>query len=103
MQQFLHDLRCMPRNCYVQIMACTDDDSVMEYLDEADDSIPRLDVTDDFQSERAQILRAQGPRFHFTYGDYLVKAMLGPVDSYFDSLDSGSRGAVGQDGCCSLV
>ena len=82
-------------------MACTDDDTVMAYLDHADDNIPRLDVTDDFQSERSQILRAQGPQFHFTFGDYLVKSMLGPVDHYFDSLDtSGAHGKQGD--CCTI-
>ena len=48
-------------------MACTDDDQTMAYLNHADNAIPRLDVTDDFFSERAEILRAQGAGFHFTY------------------------------------
>ena len=88
-------------------MACTDDDECMAYLISADSSIARLDVTDDFPSERREVLAAQGGGFHFTFGDYCVKALLGSVDPYFDSLDSGSfnrRGAGGGgDGCCAVA
>lgn len=44
-------------------------------------------VVDDYQSERAQILKAQGSNFRFTYGDYLCKALLGSIDPEFDQLD----------------
>ena len=44
--EFLHALQTKPANMYVQILACTDDESAMAYLNSADDSIPRLDVTD---------------------------------------------------------
>ena len=85
-------------------MACTDDDQTMAYLNHADNAIPRLDVTDDFFSERAEILRAQGAGFHFTYGDYLTKILAGAIDPYFDSLDSPPhRYAGGDDGCCAIV
>ena len=87
-------------------MACTDDEQCMAYLNQADSAIPRLDVTDDFISERQDIVRAQGAGFHFTFGDYIVKSMLGPIDPYFDSLDSGSfnrRAAANTgDGCCAI-
>ena len=88
-------------------MACTDDEQCMAYLNQADNAIPRLDVVDDYHSERQDILRAQGAGFHFTYADYLCKALLGPLDPYFDSLDSGSfnrRAAAGtSDGCCAIA
>ncbi len=52
-----------------------------------------------------QILAAQGNQFHFSFGDYVTKALLGSVDSYFDSLDTGSfnRGSSGGDGCCTVA
>ena len=105
--EFLQALQTKPANMYVQIMACTDDESCMAYLNAADQSVPKLDVTDgawgaapggaalaltlrcladlalpsctslalpllpraDYASERAEILRAQGASFHFTFGD----------------------------------
>jgi len=72
-------------------MACTDEESVMEYLNRADDTISRLDVTDDYASEREEVLKAQGRSFAFSRGDWLCKAMLGPVDVYFDELDGSGR------------
>ena len=111
-RSFLDLLRSLPATVHTSILACTDDDESVAYLNEADSSIPRLDVTDDFGSERIEVLRAQGQGFHFSFGDYVVKCLLGPVDSYFDSLDSarnltkgGAGGApAGQgDGCCAVA
>ena len=56
---FLNLLRGKPANCFVQIMACTDDEESVAYLNEADRDIERLDVTDDFRSERKEVLSAQ--------------------------------------------
>lgn len=85
---FIAALSSKRPNVFVQIMACTDDESAVAYLDNVDRTVPRVDVTDDFRSERAQILRAQGASYHFTFGDYIVKSLLGPVDPFFDSLDT---------------
>jgi hypothetical protein len=89
--EFFSLLANKPRGVFVQIMACTDDEGAVQYLNAADENIPLLDVSDDFHSERREILRAQGAGFHFTVGDYVVKALLGPVDAYFDGLDGGAR------------
>jgi hypothetical protein len=78
--EFLSLLQRKPRGVFMQIMACTDDESTMSYLNHADESIPLLDVSDDYHSERREILRAQGQGFHFTYGDYVAKCLLGPID-----------------------
>lgn len=74
-------------NDHVTIIACTDDDDTMEYLDGWDKQIPRLDVVDDYASEKAQIKRIQGSKFLFSFGDYVAKAMMGPIDLWFDQLD----------------
>jgi len=80
-------LRGKPDNLYVSIVACTDDASVMTFLDSLDKGIPRVDVVDDFESEKAQILAVQGASFRFNFGDYVVKTLLGPVDEAMDLLD----------------
>jgi len=72
---------------YVTIAACTDDDSVMAYLNKWDIQIPRLDVVDDYGSERKEILSARGKKFQFNRGDYVVKLLMGSIDPYFDKLD----------------
>ena len=99
--EFLAMLAQKPRGVHVQIMACTDDDETMSYLNNADASIPHVDVSDDFHSERKEILRAQGGGFHFTFGDYITKNLLGSIDPYFDSLDT--MGGAGGGGCCTVA
>ena len=94
---FLRLLQNKGPSVYVQIMACTDDDDSVAWLNEADRVIPLVDVTDDYASERSEILRAQGANFHFTLGDYLVKALLAPIDPFFDGLDEKKSG--GGKGC----
>ncbi|UJR32554.1 hypothetical protein I4U23_020015 [Adineta vaga] len=71
----------------VTIIACTDDDKSMEYLNNWDKQIPNLDVVDDYQSEKKEIQAKQGRDFPFGFGDYVVKILMGGVDSWFDDLD----------------
>ena len=55
--EFLQALQHKPANLFVQIMAMTDDESAMAYLNEADKAIPQLDVTDgEFWLRQARFL-----------------------------------------------
>lgn len=76
-----------PKDTYVTIMACTNDDSAIGYLDRFDDIIPSVDVVDDYHSEKMQIQKVQGSGFAFSFGDYIVKCLLGSIDKFFDDLD----------------
>lgn len=84
---FISVLKGKASHVFVQIMACTDDDDSIAYLERVDKNVPRVDVCDDYITEKREILNVQGHGFHFSFGDYVVKALLGPVDSYFDGLD----------------
>eukprot|EP01061_Rhynchopus_euleeides_P013794 TRINITY_DN2396_c0_g1_i1.p1 TRINITY_DN2396_c0_g1~~TRINITY_DN2396_c0_g1_i1.p1 ORF type:complete len:325 (+),score=120.13 TRINITY_DN2396_c0_g1_i1:50-976(+) len=68
-----------------QIMACTDDDDEVGWLDKLDRKFKDVDVTDDFETERRQVLRTGRKRF--SRGDYLTKALLGPISTALDGLD----------------
>lgn len=72
---------------FVTIMACTDDENVIGYLNGWDKELTNLDVVDDYQSERKEIIKAQGSQFKFTLGDYVIKSLLGSFVPWFDSLD----------------
>ena len=74
-------------NIYVSILACTGDDYAVDYLNDIDETVPNVDCVDDYTSERNEILFVQGTDFPFSYGDYIVKALLGAVDPAFDLLD----------------
>ncbi|UJR11808.1 hypothetical protein I4U23_015988 [Adineta vaga] len=71
----------------VTIIACTDDKYCMDYLNDWDKIIPNLDVVQDYRREKKQILACQGKGFPFSFGDYIVKILMGGVDSWFDDLD----------------
>jgi hypothetical protein len=79
----------MQRNAktFTTIVSCTDDDQTMEYLNNWDLTIPRLDVIDDFRNEKLEILRSQGSNFKFSFGDYIVKSLIGSIDPEMDNMD----------------
>jgi len=74
-------------NVYVSILACNSDESAIGYLNDIDNTVPRVDCVDDYKSERKEVLDVQGSAFPFSYGDYIIKALLGAVDPVFDNLD----------------
>jgi hypothetical protein len=80
----------------MQIMACTDEDDIVDFLNSLDKNAVNCDVSDDYSSERQEVLKAQGAGFKFSRGDWIVKAMLGSIDPSLDSLDRAPSG------CCSL-
>jgi len=79
--------RAQPQRSPTMIMACTDSDYEIGWLNKLDDAVPYFDVVDDFEAEKAEILRAQGSEFRFTQGDYVVKTLLGPIIPLYDNLD----------------
>jgi hypothetical protein len=59
----------------------------MSYLNKWDAEIPRLDVVDDYRSERNETIKAQGQKFSFTFGDYVVKSLIGSIVPELDNID----------------
>eukprot|EP01064_Diplonema_japonicum_P029047 TRINITY_DN4608_c0_g1_i2.p1 TRINITY_DN4608_c0_g1~~TRINITY_DN4608_c0_g1_i2.p1 ORF type:complete len:281 (+),score=71.07 TRINITY_DN4608_c0_g1_i2:39-881(+) len=97
-----------------QILACTDDDDAVSWLDTFDKQFAAVDVTDDYYSERDQVLKA-GRATQFNRADWVMKALLGPVSNKFDAWDektkNGKNAKVSeqphsnkdkQDGCCTM-
>jgi hypothetical protein len=82
-------LQNKPDNVYVGIVACTGDKQTMKYLNNFDNDkrIKNFDVCDDYNNEREEILAVQGQDFRFSFGDYVVKCILGSSNKYFDNLD----------------
>jgi hypothetical protein len=88
---FVNFLKSKSANLYVSIVAVTDDKDDIKYL-EALDKMPNVDITDDFRAEKAATQAKSGEKF--TFGDYICKALLGPIDKSFDALDD-TAGAPG--------
>jgi hypothetical protein len=96
-RQFVELLRGRPKNVFVSIVACTDDEESVGYLNKIDRIVPGIDVVDDYESERAEVRKVQGAKFPFSFGDYVVKTLLGSIDPKMDALD---EKRLGGGGCC---
>jgi len=68
---------------YITFLACTDEAAAVDYLNNWDKSMERVDVIDDYRSELAQVQSKQGANVKFSYGEYLVKALIGSIDSLY--------------------
>ena len=96
-------LKSRPHNVYTTIVCCTDEHETMNYLNDWDRVLPRLDVVDDFKSERDEIRNVQGKSFSFTFGDYVIKCLLGSVDAQLDSLDEYDPNGCSCDCSCIIL
>ena len=77
-------------NTFTTIISCTDQQDNMLYLNKMDRILPRLDVIDDYRNERLEVLKAQGRNYQFSFGDYVVKSMVGSIDPSMDNMDENS-------------
>ena len=66
-----------------------------------DKDIHNLDVVDDFISERKEVKAARGSNYPFSFGDYVVKSLIGSIDPELDNLDEKSN--VVKDDCCLIL
>ena len=82
---------------FVTIVACTDDDESISYLNRWDREIRNLDVVDDFRNEKSEVQKAKGRNYRFSYGDYVVKSLIGAIDPKLDQFDEKA-----QNCCCSI-
>ena len=94
---FVRAVKARPSTCFVQIMACTDVEADIAWITKLDEETKGIDMIDDYKSEREAVQKAKGVDFSFSYGDYIVKAMLGPIDEEFDKLTEV------QGGCCAVA
>ena len=73
---------------HVSFLLCTDDPACVDYLRKWDQEMPNVDVTDDFNTEVKRICQCQNQsNYRFSYGDYVVKTLVGAIDPEMDSLD----------------
>ena len=72
----------------------------MEYLNGWDRTMPRLDIMDDFSSEIREAKRVNGLHFQFSFGDYVVKSLLGSIDPTLEKIDD-NFDEYDEGNCCS--
>ncbi len=71
----------------ISFLICTDRDEQVAYLNAFDKKYSAIDVVDDYITESNEVKSKQGRRFKFSYGDYLVKLLVGSVDPVLNELD----------------
>ena len=86
---FVSLLKSHHKMVHIGILACTDDDDAIGYLQGVDEGDDQIDVVDDYLTERAGILKKKGKACAdlYTHGDHIVKVLLGAVNPMYDGLD----------------
>ncbi|CAF2842083.1 unnamed protein product [Rotaria sp. Silwood2] len=64
---------------YVTFLACTGNESNVSYLSKWDRTMTNVEFVADYITEREGVRRSQGYKYPFSFGDYVVKALLGAV------------------------
>ena len=88
---FRRCLEARPDYVYTSIVAATYRHTNLEnivsfnYLKNWDITIPRLHVVGDFKTETNKVMRMS--RIRLSFGDYILKALLGSLDRDIDMLD----------------
>ena len=72
---------------YVSFLACSDQEFDIDYLNDLDNNVPNVDVLDDYNSELIEVQKAQGKGFRYTFGDHIVRLLVGPLYPELDKLD----------------
>ncbi|CAF3414916.1 unnamed protein product [Rotaria socialis] len=78
---------------HVVFLACTDNESSVAYLEEWDDIMQNISITDDYRTERDYQHRRHGSHYPFSFGDYVATALLNAIDSKVDvskEIDTGN-------------
>lgn len=77
---------------FVSILACSDNESEIGYLNELDRNVSNLDVLDDYESERREIKKKSPDLYDsYTVGNHVARLFVGPVFPKYDKLDESSK------------
>jgi len=96
--------RPLPAKFPVSIVLCTDDEEIersyrsMEYNPRtiSNQGILGVDVTEDYRGEARDVWRTRGRSYRFSFGDYIVKILVGSIDRRVHDIDLPD----GLNSCC---
>ena len=87
--RIMREGRCLGTT-FVSFLICTDDRESVAYLNEWDQTMTNVDVTDDFTRERERVRQYRGPTFPFSMDDCVVKALVGAIDLQINRINEPS-------------
>ncbi|MGI9274956.1 MAG: hypothetical protein ACR2PT_08935 [Endozoicomonas sp.] len=71
----------------ITLMACTDKEECIRWMNELDISVRNVQVMDDYFSEKKEVYDHHGGFLPYTLGMYITAALLGPIDPVLDNMD----------------
>ncbi|CAB9508052.1 expressed unknown protein [Seminavis robusta] len=77
--------RANPQGNPMTFLSCTNEDAAVEWMKDAEEIVPYCSESDDFKDESAEVMKDQGAAFPFSYGFYLICALVGASNP--DDLD----------------
>ncbi|WP_131783849.1 hypothetical protein [Legionella gresilensis] len=77
-----------PKMNPLTFISCTENDEEAEWMKEIEEAAPFTAELDDFNSERKEVYKDQGPAFPFTRGFWLICQLVAAINPYdLDALD----------------
>ena len=70
----------------ITFLSCTNEDSQVEWMKDTEELAPYCSECDDFKDESAEVMKDQGAALPFTYGFYLICALVAAMNP--DDLDA---------------
>lgn len=77
--QLFYCINQMPRNIYLSMVECNDNEEEMDYLTGWDTKLPRFHNQEDYGEELNLIRRVNGPNAKFTRANYVQMICLSPM------------------------
>jgi hypothetical protein len=89
---WLRTRKCINKTFFSIILCCDDEDlerpyRALEYNPRLNRGVPGVDVSEDYRGESRDIRRTRGYRYKFTFGDYVVKTLVGAIDPAVHLID----------------
>lgn len=83
--------RPTPANNPITFVSCTGDDDNTEWMKNLDEKGPWIAEVDDYEDERREVLKKQGPKLPYTRGLWLMCLLVGAINpDDLDCLDESS-------------
>jgi hypothetical protein len=80
--------RSNPQQNPMSFLSCTNEDSQVEWMKDAEETAPYCSESDDFQDEMQEVIKDQGDALPFSKGFYLIAALVAALNPYdLDAMD----------------
>lgn len=97
-------LRPYPEKVKISIVLCTDDEGIersyrsLEFNPQScvpcSQGILGVDVSEDYRGETRDVRNTRGRNYRFTFGDYIVKVLVGAIDPSIHNIDLPASGCI---------